>query len=499
MTFDPTPEQAHILTTANATSAHLLISALAGCAKTTTLVLLAKSLRPRKPILSLAFNKRIALEMRERMPGHVECSTLNALGHRAWGTKLDLRLTLAAEKQSDNLKAYIDSQPKAAQRALWDDFGEIKRSIDTARTRALLPDEVGEHCISEGLANLSIETAVDLVRRLLAQSIAQAQEGRIDFLDQLYMPTLFGATYPAYPYVFVDEAQDLSPLNHLMLRQIVPPSGRLIAVGDPHQSIYGFRGAVSNGMDTLRDDWSMTILPLSVTFRCPQALVRRAQRRVPHFRWAPSAPVGEIINLTSWETRADLAESETTEGAFTLWTPAGVPDGAAIICRNNAPLFRVALTLLRARRGINLVGFDLGPQLLKVMRKLGALSMDSAESLAALEVWTAAQIKRRPSTESATHDRAECIAVFLEGAPTLGEAILAAEDVFAAKGPIQLLSGHKSKGLEWDTVYHLDPWRVPSRRAEPGTEDYEQELNIRYVIETRAKSRLILANAEDFQ
>ena len=495
--FSPTPEQAAILEAANTTRANLCIQALAGCAKTSTLVLLAEKIRPKVPILSLAFNKKIALEMTERMPGHVQCSTLNSLGHRAWGQRIDRKLKLSFNKQGDNLKAYIDSQPETARAALWDDFSEIKRSIDTARNRGLRPGEVDTTCLSEGLANLSEDHAIDLINRLLDQSIAQAREGLIDFTDQLYMPTLFGAVYPAFPLTFVDEAQDLSPLNHLMLRQIVG-TRRLIAVGDPNQSIYGFRGAVTDGMTALTREWSMTTLPLSVTFRCPQALVRRAQRRVPHFRWAEGAPQGEVINLTKWETREDLAESPNTEGAFSLWSPKGIPDGAAILCRNNAPLFRIALALLRARRGVNLPGLDLGPALLKVMKKLGPTSLPSDEALIKLSEWADRMVKRRPSVEAATRDRQECIAVFLEDSYTLGEAIIVAEQLFAAEGPIQLLSIHKSKGLEWETVFHLDPWRVPSKRAEPGTEAYEQELNLRYVCETRAKQRLVLANAEDF-
>ena len=67
----------------------------------------------------------------------------------------------------------------------------------------------------------------------------------------------------------------------------------------------------------------------------------------------------------------------------------------------------------------------------------------------------------------------------------------------SVKGPIQLCSGHKAKGLEWDTVFHLDPWRVPSKFAKK-PEDQEQELNIRYVIETSPKDSLFLTKVEDF-
>ncbi len=73
-----------------------------------------------------------------------------------------------------------------------------------------------------------------------------------------------------------------------------------------------------------------------------------------------------------------------------------------------------------------------------------------------------------------------------------------AEHLFASSGPILLMSGHKSKGLEFDEVFHLDPWRIPSQYATEG-EGYEQELNVEYVVRTRAKRRYTEITMEGFQ
>jgi hypothetical protein len=48
-----------------------------------------------------------------------------------------------------------------------------------------------------------------LIDSVLTDSIRLAYEGQIDFDDQIYMPTLFGGTFPRFPLVMVDEAQDL--------------------------------------------------------------------------------------------------------------------------------------------------------------------------------------------------------------------------------------------------------------------------------------------------
>ena len=79
------------------------------------------------------------------------------------------------------------------------------------------------------------------------------------------------------------------------------------------------------------------------------------------------------------------------------------------------------------------------------------------------------------------------------------ELCLAIESLFSKdSGLITLSSAHKAKGLEWQHVLHLDPWRVPSKWAK-STEAMLQENNAQYVIETRAKETLLLANLKDFK
>jgi DNA helicase-2/ATP-dependent DNA helicase PcrA len=313
----------------------------------------------------------------------------------------------------------------------------------------------------------------------LKASIAEAYNGKIDFDDQIYMPTLFGGNFPQFPLVMVDEAQDLSPLNHEMLKKLY--AGRLIAVGDPWQSIYAFRGAVSNGMRDIAEHFTMRQLSLSVSFRCPRAVVRRAHERVPHMKWADWAEEGEVYALEKWG-------------------PAAIPDGAAVICRNNAPLFQLAFALIRGGRGIELRGFDIGPGLVKALKKflpVGKTDLTKEEAYDAIDRWEEEKL-RRAKSEGTIKDRAECLRVFIDIGGSLRGAITHAEGIFQSKGPIQLLSGHKSKGLEWNTVFHLDPWRIPSKYCPTGGEAYEQELNVRYVIETRAKRNLVLVNMSDY-
>jgi hypothetical protein len=78
----PTTEQEAILAAASLPES-LMINAMAGTGKTTTLVMLAQAL-PVVPSLALAFNVKIKKELEKRFPSHFTIMTLNGLGHRAW-------------------------------------------------------------------------------------------------------------------------------------------------------------------------------------------------------------------------------------------------------------------------------------------------------------------------------------------------------------------------------------------------------------------------------
>jgi len=482
----PTPEQAVIIEAAKRTTDNLLISALAGAAKTTTLEMICHELTD-IPILSLAFNKRIADEMSKRLPGHVECRTMNALGHRVWAKVTGKTLSVDARKMHTILSVVIKKLSRTEQEEAWGAMADTLGWLRAAKRDGYVPPKWREHAVKyhcgdakEWLYPYPEEPTAQqlaLVNAAMAASIEAAYAGGIDYDDQIYMPVCFGASWPKFPLVLIDEFQDLNHLQHEMLGNLA--GRRLIGVGDPWQSIYGFRGAKQHGMAAARERWNMREFPLSITFRVPSAGVERAWFRVPHMRARDDAPIGHIEALAEWDESAIL-------------------DNSAIICRNNAPLFSIGLRLLARGRHIKLVGMDIGAGLLRILKKLGPVDMSPSAMNAAIAVWQQESLHKAKRVET-VYERAECLAVLT--APqhpdwTLRDAIARAEDLFKRSGPIQLLSGHKAKGLEWDTVYHLDPWRVPSRFSREGTDEYEQELNVKYVIETRFKSNLFLIDSK---
>lgn len=493
MTITPTPEQAAIVDFAKNRKESLLVNALAGSSKTTTLVMCAHAMSL-VPTLSLAFNKKIATEMQTRMPSHIQCSTLNSIGHRVWAASVGHRLNLDTDKSYRILSDLVKQLRPEERESVGEAFASMLRAMRLAKSAGYIPkkfEHLGKVLTSRedfeagALASCDIEPDQQfwsLVDEALCLGIAEGFQGTIDFDDQLYLSCLFGGNFPKYPTLLVDESQDLSPLNHAMVEKMF--AGRLIAVGDRNQAIYGFRGAHTSSMEVMRDQFSMEELTLSISFRCPKAVILRARSRAPNMQWPEWAIEGKVSHLESW-------------------TPQTPPDGSAVICRNNAPLFRTAMAFIKSGRGVKILGNDIGAGLIRLLKKLGKPE-DSQETLIkSINSWRQEQIdKASKSRIGPINDRADCLLVFAEQGKNLKEAILFAEHLFSASGPVEFMTGHKAKGLERKHVYYLDAFLIPSKWARAASEQgddsiLEQELNLNYVIQTRAQESLTYVNSED--
>jgi hypothetical protein len=169
-----------------------------------------------------------------------------------------------------------------------------------------------------------------------------------------------------------------------------------------------------------------------------------------------------------------------------VWEVSDLPEECAVICRNNAPLFALAMKMLIAGRYAQILGNDIGKGLLKIMKKFGESSMKQETVLISISQWEAAKLEKTRNP-GPIRDRAECMRVFARQARTLGEAISYAESIFAAHSPVKLMTGHKSKGLEFDHVYILEKELI---------RDEGQDRNLLYVMQTRAKQSLTYIDFE---
>lgn len=500
-----TPEQLQAIEAASQ-GLSFRLDAVAGSGKTTTGVEIVRHLPSRNPLV-LAFNVSIKKEFEQRLAQlgtPATCLTLNGLGHRALTGTLG-RVRLDADKLAKLLTQYCKDQDLND----GDAWKDLRLLVERARTHGVVVDpprgsrpkplspdtpEFWEDMAREVDADPKL---IHHARKILARSTLMAFSGEIDFTDQIYVPVCFRFPFPRYPAIVVDEAQDLSAMNHIQLERTLAPEGQLVAIGDPNQAIYAFRGALSESMDRLTQQFKLEHRPLSCSFRCPKSVVELAQAIVPHITSAPDAPEGEIQEWTTWDATQ-------------------LPNGAHVVCRNNGPILSLAFKLLARGRGARVLGREIGEGLIKLIKKLApgdSFTRWNMEELAqALESWrvretAALEALGKTSAAEIVRDRAEalgaCIVASDAATPkALGEAI---RRLFSAESaPISLSTIHKAKGLEWNFVLFLDPWRIPSRfakeaesRGDPGP--MRQEMNLRYVAQTRAKRVLAHASMDDFE
>ena len=153
-------------------------------------------------------------------------------------------------------------------------------------------------------------------------------KGIIDFTDQLYLPYIYNLTSKnKYGFVFVDECQDLSPAQLYVVKQYLRSDGRLLAVGDPYQAIYGFAGADCGSFQRIQDTFGCTSLGLTDCFRCPQTVIQLAQTIRPDIKGFKTEP-GSVITILN-----DKAEEYINSGDL-------------VICRFRDPLLKLSMSLV---------------------------------------------------------------------------------------------------------------------------------------------------------
>lgn len=452
-----------------------VVIAVAGSGKSTTIVEAMKSVVG--TTLFLAFNKAIAEELKAK---GVNARTFHSLTYSPVTRARNVR-----EVTMDKLRKLCDSNLKGRDSIVYGTF--LTKLVGLGRQSGigcLIPDVtqswldiVVYHDMEPEHEEADLGRALELASDLLKWS---NESPMVDFDDLLYLAVKDGLVLPKFDFVFVDEAQDTNAIQRALLRKILHPGSRLVAVGDPAQAIYGFRGADSESLNTLKEEFDCIELPLTVSYRCPTEVVKFAQKYVKHIEAAPGAAAGSVTTLQKWD--------HTTF----------VPDDL-VVCRTSAPLITLAFRLLRHRIPAYIMGREMGQGLKSLINKLRATSIDDLEKK--LDVYTEREVekamaKKQDAKVEQIQDKSDCIIVLARSMPedqrTIPALLRTIDDLFAEGiGKVKLCTGHKSKGLEAKRVYWLNSSQCPSKWAKQPWQK-QQEINICYVIATRAQEELIL-------
>ena len=120
-------------------------------------------------------------------------------------------------------------------------------------------------------------------------------------LPLLLLNRLKGGDFPeqSYGYVIVDEFQDLTPGEHELMVRLRRPGGQLVALGDPRQSIYTFRGNDRKGLANLDQlvagQGPISDVAMTECQRCPKPIVRAANQLMSLSGVEEMVPVSEAL------------------------------------------------------------------------------------------------------------------------------------------------------------------------------------------------------------
>lgn len=498
---------------------HTVVQAYAGSGKSTTIVN-ALGLVPRGlSVVMVAFNKSIATELAGRAPRGVDVKTLHSHGFSA------VRRALPTARVENDKSWHIVANLCGAD---YEHAAGIVKLVGVAKdtltclslVRANLATKIGQKACFEGREELEALDALvdafgidcpdeDAARGLFVEAAArvlvrsaqvkttqakpnggelslfpggqadertsgQAEGGQavvIDFSDMCWLPIVHNFRVWAYDRVFVDETQDLSPCQIALVLKMVRSNGRICAVGDENQALYGFRGADADGISKLVTTLNATTLPLSITYRCPLAVVRLAQLVVPDLEAAPNAIEGFVTNANK-----DYMLTHATAGDM-------------IISRSNAPLIEICLALMVRGKRAAIMGRNVGEGLARLIAR------SKAKSLKALDVWMtawaakeAARLEKKKRDPQIAFDQKSCVEALCEDAESIAEVVQRANALFSDTEGAKITLGttHKLKGLEADRVWMLE---TTYRRQRGGS-----EASCWYVAVTRAKKTLFLTS-----
>lgn len=475
-----------------------VLEAVAGAGKTTTLVH-ALSLMSGKVFFG-AYNKKIAEEIKAKVEKagltHVNASTMHAEGFRIWGRGRKLKVDqnkcrnifrakiqgLRSERkdgEAEELGRFESQILSLVSYAKQAGVGILKEASDDNVWLAMI-DHFNIDCLENDMF------VVRAARGLLKKSVS-LNETEIDFDDMIYAPLIGGAKAYGYDWVLIDEAQDTNATRRALAQMILKKGGRLVAVGDRHQAIYGFTGADSDALDLIAEETNATRLPLTTTYRCPKSVVKFAQQWVSHIQAADSAPEGVVRRLADNEKVSDAAQL-----------------GDAILCRFNAPLIQQVYEFIAAGIPAKVEGREIGNGLKALARRWKVKSYDAMT--VNLEKYLDRETnkyraKEEESKAVAVEDKVTCLMVIMNRAKANAAYVnmnpvdsVCAEidrifDDNIKGGYITLSTIHKSKGREWKRVFWMETG--PSKWAVKQWE-IEQEVNLCYVAATRAMEELVL-------
>ena len=468
-----TDEQKAVVEAAK-TGNHLKVVAFAGAGKTFTLVEVAKALAGKR-ILYLTFSKALAEEAKEKFGDLADAMTNHALAYQKTGKPFDEKKRLRGSLfQARRLLA--EDMPGLDDLREWGFRDREEALFPVLETVNRFTQSEAETVTAEHIPEilrLEIEAAGKRFDEFAACLVPLAQrawellsdtEASYPVSHDVYLK-LYQLTRPQLPYdvILFDEAQDANPA---MLGILLPQAAQRIFVGDPHQQIYAWRGAV-NAMERLDGQE----LPLSQSFRFKEHIADEAS---------------ELLRLFKGEERQVRGNPKPKQDGST-----------AILSRTNAGALREVLALLEQGKKVALVNkIEELTDALEAAYRLYQGQKPRHPEFSLFSSWKQLKhlIERFPTIAAQYRPYERLVEEYKDSIPKVCRTLrnsLVDED----RAEVVVSTAHRSKGRKWDRVTLAEDFTGVTLAQENPTHRcvklYPEEANLTYVAFTRARDTLI--------
>ncbi len=425
----------------------IYVSARAGTGKTTTLAAFVRA-RKADSFLYIVYNNSIRDEALGKFPESTTISTIHALAYKDFGAQFKEKLCSSLKIEDIFRLEYFKEKTM-----------EDKKEVVIANNIIKL---INEYCNSDRDL-ISDITDIPLLISLGNEYWNKMIDPNNDFstTHDTYLK-LYQLSKPILPfsYILVDEAQDS---NEVMLDIINRQDCKKVFVGDPHQKIYGFRGAIS----VFNTDEGEHLF-LTESFRFGNEIASVANLLLSELKNEKNLILGS-------DSRDSIVGKIDKSIQYT------------IITRTNARLIDIAIEHVIDGKKIYING---GDGLFKGMLEAFYLFSGQTEKITNNNLKTMKNYNHFKESSKVTKSQEAMLQIYLidkYGKSLIKWLELLKNNITGKKtADIILTTAHKAKGLEFVSVLLADDFNKIDKDIS------EEEVNLIYVAVTRATHDLEL-------